>query len=57
MVSNFKAIIFDLGGVLVEWDSRSGKVITPSQLRMLRDSITWDNLDRGRISLDEAYEV
>ncbi|KAI1417078.1 HAD-like domain-containing protein [Hypoxylon sp. FL1857] len=54
MASKFKAIIFDLGGVLVEWDPHSGEFITASQLRILRNSKAWQDLDSGKLSLDEA---
>ncbi|KAI0543933.1 HAD-like protein [Xylaria curta] len=54
MVSAFKALVFDLYGVLLELDSHSVKKISPDQLRTIMNSTTWHNLDRGSVSLKEA---
>lgn len=57
MASKFKALIFDLGGVLLDWDPHSVKTVSSSQLRMLMHSTAWYDLDRGNLSLDQACEV
>ncbi|KAI1494900.1 HAD-like domain-containing protein [Biscogniauxia mediterranea] len=57
MTSRFKALILDLGGVLLEWNPQSVQTMLPSQLQTLMNSTSWHALDRGEISLDEACEA
>ncbi|KAI0855461.1 HAD-like protein [Xylaria cubensis] len=54
MASDFKALVFDLGGVLLEWDRYIVKKISPDQLQTIMNSTTWHSLDRGSLSLKEA---
>ncbi|KAI1750674.1 HAD-like protein [Xylaria castorea] len=54
MASTIKALVFDLGGVLLEWDSNSVKHMSPGQLQTVMNSTAWHNLDRGSVSLKEA---
>ncbi|KAI0602066.1 HAD-like domain-containing protein [Biscogniauxia sp. FL1348] len=54
MTSRFKALILDLGGVLLEWNPQSTQTILPSQFPLLMNSTLWHDLDRGKISLDDA---
>ncbi|KAI1879131.1 hypothetical protein JX265_003308 [Neoarthrinium moseri] len=54
MTSNFKALVFDLGGVLLNWDRSSVDVMTPNQFLTIMNSTTWHNLDRGLVTLKEA---
>ncbi|KAI1209391.1 HAD-like domain-containing protein [Annulohypoxylon truncatum] len=59
MASKFKAIIFDLEGVLVEWQRpRNTKDFRCSGLELpkIKYSSIWENLNTGKFSLDDAYE-
>ena len=57
MVSKFKVLVFDLGGVLLEWDRHSVNALSQVQFQTMMDSTTWHRLDRGNISLQEACKV
>lgn len=57
MVSNFKALIFDVGGVLLDWDRHSLVAISPQQFLAISNSTTWHSLDRGNTTLKEACQV
>lgn len=53
----YKALIFDLGGVLLEWDHHSIDAISPEQFLTIAHSTAWHRLDRGEITLKEACQV
>lgn len=57
MAFTFKALIFDLGGVLLEWDRHSVNALSPRQFLTLMNSLTWHRLDRGKVTLREACKV
>jgi hypothetical protein len=57
MTSKFKALVLDLGGVLLEWDHHSIHAISPEQFLAIANSTTWHSLDRGDITLKEACQV
>lgn len=57
MASRPKAVIFDLGGVLLKWNPEVVKIIPSNQLRTIMNSVTWHDLDRGEITLEAACEV
>lgn len=57
MAQHYKALIFDLGGVLLNWDASGVNAISSSQLRLLLHSDVWHSLDRGKISLEDACKV
>ena len=57
MISNFKVLIFDLGGVLLEWDRHSMDALSPGQFLDIMNSTTWHSLDRGNVTLEEACKV
>lgn len=57
MTSRPKAVIFDLGGVLLKWNPQVVNVIPSSQLRTIMNSVTWHDLDRGKITLNAACEI
>lgn len=57
MAHKFKALLFDLGGVLLEWDRHSVDALSPGQFLTIMNSTTWHSLDRGIITLEEAYKV
>ena len=57
MTAAFKAIIFDLGGVLLEWDRHSVNALSSSQFVTIMNSTTWHSLDRGVLTVKEACEV
>ncbi|KAI5923456.1 HAD-like domain-containing protein [Camillea tinctor] len=57
MTTRFKALILDLGGVLLEWNAQGIQTMLPSHFRLLMNTTTWHELDRGNISLDQACEV
>ncbi|KAI0883876.1 HAD-like domain-containing protein [Annulohypoxylon maeteangense] len=56
MTSKFKAIIFDLGGVLLHWNSEVVTDLSPSQLQTMMDSPVWFDLERGHLTLQEACQ-
>lgn len=55
--SNFRALVFDLGGVLLEWDRHSIHAISPEQFLTIAHSTAWHRLERGNITLKEACQV
>ncbi|KAL3471105.1 HAD-like protein [Aspergillus californicus] len=55
MTSRVKALILDLGGVLLDWDQTSTG-LSSSQLRMMMNSTVWYELDRGNVILGHACE-
>lgn len=57
MPFKFQALIFDLGGVLLEWNPKSATALSSEQLRAMMHSTVWFDLDRGAITLEEACEV
>ena len=57
MALKFKALVFDLGGVLLEWDYHSVNALSPGQFLAIMNSAAWRNLERGNVTLKEAYEV
>lgn len=57
MTAEIKALVFDLGGVLLEWDRHSVTALTPSQFVTIMNSTTWHSLDRGMLSIGEACKV
>ncbi|KAI2470663.1 HAD-like protein [Annulohypoxylon bovei var. microspora] len=54
MASEIKALVFDLGGVLLEWDRHSLTVLSPGQFLTIMNSTTWHDLDRGMLTVKEA---
>ncbi|KAL8786838.1 MAG: hypothetical protein Q9195_008031 [Heterodermia aff. obscurata] len=54
MASKFEVVVFDLGGVLLEWDRHSINALSPAQFLTIMNSTTWHELDRGNVSLKEA---
>lgn len=57
MTSKFKVLVFDLGGVLLEWDRHSVNVLSPGQFLSIMNSTIWHSLDRGIFTLKEACKV
>lgn len=57
MASNFKAVIFDLGGVLLEWDRHSVATVTAKQLVTIMNSAVWYELERGNLTVQQACDV
>ena len=57
MAPGFKAIIFDLGGVLLDWDRHSANALSADQFLAIMNSTAWHNLDRGKITLKQACKV
>ena len=57
MASTFKALVFDLGGVLLEWDRHSINALSPGQFLTIMNSTAWQELDRGNLTLKEACKV
>ncbi|KAF2967472.1 hypothetical protein GQX73_g6111 [Xylaria multiplex] len=54
MASEIKALVFDLGGVLLEWDRQSVTDLSPMQFLTIMNSTTWHKLDRGLLTVKEA---
>ncbi|KAL8993732.1 MAG: hypothetical protein Q9169_006129 [Polycauliona sp. 2 TL-2023] len=54
MAPKFKALVFDLGGVLMQWDRHSVNALAPAHFLNMMNSATWHSLDRGQIALKEA---
>lgn len=57
MDSKFRAIIFDLGGVLLDWDRQAATDLSPRQMRTMMSSAFWYDLDRGKLTFKETCEV
>ena len=57
MALKVKVLIFDLGGVLLEWDRHSINALSPVQFLTIMNSTTWHRLDRGQVSLKDACKV
>lgn len=57
MAFKYKALVFDLGGVLLEWDRHSVNALSPRQFLTLMNSTTWHSLDRGNVTLKGACKV
>ncbi|KAI1439450.1 HAD-like domain-containing protein [Annulohypoxylon stygium] len=56
MDSKFRAIIFDLGGVLLDWDRQAATDLSPRQMRTMMSSAFWYDLDRGKLTFKETCE-
>ncbi|KAL8710177.1 MAG: hypothetical protein Q9220_005260 [cf. Caloplaca sp. 1 TL-2023] len=54
MTSKFKALVFDLGGVLLDWDRHGVTALFPNQFLTIMNTTTWHGLDRGTVTLKEA---
>ncbi|KAI8953307.1 HAD-like protein [Xylaria longipes] len=54
MTSNIKGLVFDLGGVLLEWDRHSVTGLSSGQFLTIMNTTTWHDLDRGLLGLKEA---
>ncbi|GAW25957.1 putative had-like protein [Rosellinia necatrix] len=54
MSSTIKALVFDLGGVLLSWDHHTVTALSSSQFLTIMNSTTWHSLDRGLLSLKDA---
>ncbi|KAJ8121752.1 hypothetical protein ONZ43_g1879 [Nemania bipapillata] len=55
MASNIKGLVFDLGGVLLEWDRHSATgSLSSRQFLTIMNTTTWHNLDRGTLDLKSA---
>ncbi|KAI0145410.1 HAD-like protein [Xylariaceae sp. FL1272] len=54
MATNVKPLVFDLGGVLLDWDRNSVSTLSARQFSTIIHSTAWHDLDRGHISLQEA---
>lgn len=57
MALKVKALVFDLGGVLLEWDRQSISALSPEQFLTIMNTTTWHDLDRGAVTLKEACKV
>jgi FMN phosphatase YigB (HAD superfamily) len=57
MASTIKAVVFDLRGVLLEWDRHRVDTLTESQFPIIMNSFSWQRIDTGGISAEEAYKV
>lgn len=57
MAFEFKALVFDLGGVLLKWDRHSVSALSPGQFLTLMNSTTWHSLDKGNVTLKGACRV
>ncbi|KAI0516724.1 HAD-like protein [Xylaria bambusicola] len=49
-----KALVFDLGGVLLNWDRNKASTLSSGQFLNIMNSTAWHDLDRGHISLELA---
>lgn len=57
MAFKFKALVFDLGGVLLDWDRHGVTALFPNQFLTIMNTTTWHSLDRGNVTLKEACKV
>lgn len=56
-MATLKALVFDLGGVLLNWDRHSVNTLSSGQFLAIMNSTTWHELDRGLVPLGNACEV
>ncbi|KAF9872945.1 hypothetical protein CkaCkLH20_09455 [Colletotrichum karsti] len=56
MCQGFKAVIFDLGGVLLDWDRQNQPMMTRDQFSAMMNSTAWHKLDRGELTVKQACE-
>ncbi|ETS74731.1 hypothetical protein PFICI_13215 [Pestalotiopsis fici W106-1] len=54
MTFKFKALVFDLGGALIDWDHNVMNSLAPNQFSTIMNSTAWHRLERGTIHVDEA---
>ncbi|KAI0399651.1 HAD-like protein [Xylaria palmicola] len=54
MAPDVKALVFDLGGVLLNWDRHNLSSLSGSQFLTIMNSTAWHSLDRGTLTLKEA---
>ena len=57
MVAGYKALVFDLGGVLLEWDRNNVNALSSSQFLTIMNSTTWHSMDKGVLTVKEACVV
>jgi hypothetical protein len=57
MGSKYKAAIFDLSGVLLNWSTSTLDAISSSHIQSMMNSTSWFELERGNLTLEEACEV
>ncbi|CCT74250.1 uncharacterized protein FFUJ_10293 [Fusarium fujikuroi IMI 58289] len=53
---NYTTVIFDLGGVLLNYSSKNTVGLTATQIKSALDSPYWHEYERGKVSKQEAYE-
>ncbi|KAJ8132605.1 hypothetical protein O1611_g1019 [Lasiodiplodia mahajangana] len=54
MTSAIKALVFDLGGVLLSWDRHTITDLSSSHFLTIMNSTAWHNLDRGLVTFKDA---
>ncbi|KAI3338725.1 HAD-like protein [Ustulina deusta] len=54
MSSTIKALVFDLGGVLLSWDRHTVTALSSSQFLTIMNSTAWHSLDRGLLTFKDA---
>ncbi|KAI8622937.1 HAD-like protein [Xylariaceae sp. FL1651] len=54
MSPTIKALVFDLGGVLLSWDRHTVTALSSSQFLTIMNSTAWHSLDRGLLTLGDA---
>jgi FMN phosphatase YigB (HAD superfamily) len=57
MAPKYDAVIFDLGGVLIDWDRATARGVPANQLHVCMNSTIWHDLERGKLSLETACQV
>ncbi|PWY64288.1 hypothetical protein BO94DRAFT_629363 [Aspergillus sclerotioniger CBS 115572] len=53
----YKAIIFDLGGVLFTWEPSKDILITPILLQSILSSQIWHDYKRGTLTQEDCYQA
>ncbi|KAK2736988.1 hypothetical protein CKAH01_07675 [Colletotrichum kahawae] len=56
MTMALKALIFDLGGVLLEWDRHGATALAPTQFLAIMNSPAWYQLDKGELTVKQSCE-
>ncbi|KAI0474200.1 HAD-like protein [Xylaria cf. heliscus] len=54
MCSTIKGLVFDLGGVLIDWERHSVTGLSSRQFSTIMNTTIWHSLDRGALGLKEA---
>lgn len=55
--NTYDTVIFDIGGVLFDWDSSAVTALPRKTIHLMMHTATWHDLEKDSMSTDEAYTV